>query len=257
LAKPVIVTGYEGNMGRRYTTILDYLGIPWYGIEYGYRVWDGVKKEQISELPCAVDYHSIIIATPTGSHLADIKKYKHLNIPMLCEKPVCMNLDDIAFIKETGVTIKMINQYEQLTGVSGESSYNYYKSGGDGLEWDCINIIGLSTTPPVLLNSSPVWSCTLNDKKLSIADMDQAYIDMIKEWIKKPKGDLDYIEHATKRVINRWFTHETSHNNSSSEIDIDETTEQSTEGDNEKDSSPKSARKLPKKRGVSSRAKQS
>jgi hypothetical protein len=97
----------------------------------------------------------------------------------------------------------MVNQYEYVTGKGNHSIgsfYNYWNSGKDGQQWDCINIIGLSETPPFLKTKSPIWNCSINGLSLNITSMDHAYIDMIQDWWEKPTPDLDYIEKAHRRV---------------------------------------------------------
>ena len=55
-----------------------------------------------------------------------------------------------------------------------------------------------------LKNDSPIWDCWINGKDLNIADMDFAYIEMVKDWIKNPTNNHDYILKAHKKV-NSWM----------------------------------------------------
>jgi hypothetical protein len=84
----------------------------------------------------------------------------------------------------------MVFQYSELVKPEsrGPSWYNYFKTGGDGLIWDCIQIIALSRTPPKIEARSPIWDCTINGQQLSLGDMDMAYVKNVKRWL-----DGDYM----------------------------------------------------------------
>jgi hypothetical protein len=105
------------------------------------------------------------------------------------------------------VPIAMVNQYAWLydKNTTGDSHYNYWNSGKDGQEWDCINIIGLSHKPPLLLNNSPKWMASINGLDLNLSDMDQAYCDMLRDWYRKPEGDMDYIVKAHQKVWDGFY----------------------------------------------------
>lgn len=254
---PIILAGYRGNMGRRYASILNHLEIPWIGTEHGGVVWDNRAGEQVSELPTLTKFHSIIIATPTFSHMTLIKKYRHLGVPMLCEKPITFDLDDIKVLDLLGVEVAMVNQYKFIYGQEGQGNdtwYEYYKSGADGLAWDCISLIALAEEKPYLSNKSPVWSAGINGKSLNISAMDYAYINMLEEWIANPKGDLEYIEMAHKRVV-EGFYHEESYYRGSGAIDKRETARQDQQGNSEGDDAAESPERLPKDSRVRKRSK--
>ena len=195
----VYVVGNRGNMARRYTAILDHLGVDHCGHDRG---------EEPNEGNLASATH-IIIATPTLCHLADIVRYGRYGKPILCEKPFTTDVDELWKFEREHRTIlpliSMVNQYAQLTSVAdapGLSSYDYFKSGGDGLIWDCINIIGLARGEIKLRNASPIWKCQINGRPLSIAGMDYAYVDMIVEWLRYPVSNFEYAKIAHAKVVN-------------------------------------------------------
>jgi hypothetical protein len=191
-----LVIGHKGNMGRRYTTILDHLGEHWIGADFG------------DAFPDSETFQRVIVATPTDSHVRIIRSLFAYRVPILCEKPVCKDLDALRGLiddcRKLGVKLTMINQYAYLHGPkfdpSERSYYNYFKSGGDGLAWDCINILGLAAERATLSNDSPRWLCQINGRSLSIGSMDQGYIDMLNDWLSNPKENLDYILKAHKRA---------------------------------------------------------
>lgn len=201
--KKVLVVGYKGNMGRRYTTILNHLGVEWSGVDYSNR--QGDEK--------GID--GIIVATPTRSHERVLTGLIGVyDAPVLCEKPMGRcgvfgppKIDKLQdFIETSGLNIRMVNQYQYMPGAdeadaTGKTYYNYFKTGQDGLAWDCINIIGMAKGEVQLKNDSPIWDCWINGKDLNIADMDFAYIEMVKDWIKNPTNNHDYILKAHQKVI--------------------------------------------------------
>jgi hypothetical protein len=96
-------------------------------------------------------------------------------------------VNNYAFMKPTGF---------KTTGII--TTYDYYHSGGDGIAWDCIQILNLDETgQPILKNDSPIW-------KYSKDVVDESYILMIEAFLKLEKDKLwgwDQIERAHERVL--------------------------------------------------------
>lgn len=185
-------------MGRRYQSILKYLDIPFKGVDAG----DAVPS---------LDYKGVLIATPTPTHVDLIEQYNHIGLPILCEKPISKNWEDLKRVIKLGDGVTMVNQYEYLArGKFGETFYNYWNSGKDGAGWDCINIIGLAKdTPARISNKSPIWQCTINGHEINIKHMDQAYCRMIDDWVKHPRvGNMEYIEKAHSRVLENMYIYD-------------------------------------------------
>lgn len=194
--KSVLVVGYLGNMGQRYCAILDRLGINWVGVD-------------LEDPYPAKDFDRVILATPTSSHSSDLNKLASYRVPVLCEKPIAKSPGEAAahlnHFEAIGVPLAMVNQYAYMSGVhNGDSGsltiYNYFKTGGDTLGWDCINILGLARAECILRNDSPVWQCTINGRQLKIDQMDLAYIDMIDDWMSNPESNPEYINEAHRRA---------------------------------------------------------
>lgn len=183
----ILVVGYKGNMGKRYTSILDYLGKSWTGVDYG----DDWPEEE---------FKGVLIATPTSNHLDDIYKASKYNCPILCEKPICIGIPEVEYVKDR---LTMVNQYAYLhrKGNEGRTYYNYFKTGSDGLAWDCINIVGLAKSTVILSNNSPYWFCIINDFILDISKMDDAYIAMVSDWLAHKLPNYDYLMEAHKKVL--------------------------------------------------------
>jgi hypothetical protein len=199
-------------MGRRYASILNYLGIDWSGIDIGD---DPVPKKETS---------GIIIATPTHSHLLDVKHYSLFWKPILVEKPLGKNQCFLANICNfTTTPLQMINQYAYYPFVEGQegiTEVDYYNTGGDGLIWDCINIIGLARGEVRIRNKSPVWNVTINGTKLDRSLIDQCYVDNISDWIRSPKKDnRDYIIKAHNRIVD-YERNQSSDRDPSSQIEF-------------------------------------
>jgi len=175
---------------------LEYLGHEWAGIDIGANVFNFGPE----------DADGILIASPTANHAHHIRAYLKYGKPILCEKPITKDLGDLErLLKEASdsqATLQMVNQYAMLATQSkrGDSGYNYFRHGSDSLEWDCINIIGLANGPVHLEETSPVWTCTINDEQLSIADMDRAYIRMIQGWLANPTDQSQYIWQAHEKT---------------------------------------------------------
>jgi hypothetical protein len=184
-------------MASRYTAILDYLGRPWVGVD----LYDKIPD---------VEYSQILICTPTDSHYGDIRLLcSRFKVPILCEKPITRVPHELADLLSLDIDLSMINQYNSMMRPypfmeePGRSHYNYFRSGKDGIEWDCINIIGLSDTPPTLTNKSPLWDCKINGQQLNLGDMDSAYVKQIRD--KSETCGKEYIEMAHKKVWEKFY----------------------------------------------------
>lgn len=78
--------------------------------------------------------------------------------------------------------------------------YNYFKTGNDGLLWDCINIIGTARGPYFIKNDSLIWDCQINGWPIDLRDMDQAYIWNLQDWVKGWRNK-DYILPTHLKVL--------------------------------------------------------
>jgi len=200
--KKVLVVGYKGNMGSRYTAILDMLGVEWDGTDL---------VEGCIDTKTDSDYDGVIIATPTDDHFNMINYIRGISDkPILCEKPIETSLHYLKMLLDRpNLNLRMINQYEYMPGADeadaeGKTYYNYFKSGRDGLAWDCINIIGMAKGDVELKNDSPLWECCINGSVLKLGWMDSAYIYMIDKWVKNPTNNHEYILKAHEKVI-KWM----------------------------------------------------
>lgn len=186
----IALIGSEGSMGTRYKAILNYLQEPFTSLDTKLEM----PKDKIIERAKACE--KIIIATPTHTHLEYLRELLPTKKSILCEKPITKSLDQLnelhTFCARSGLKYSMVMQYKELSGLTSEpgraSSYNYFRSGDDGLAWDCIQIIALARGPISLRNDSPTWECVINGKTQNIRDMDYAYIAMTKKWL---EGSLD------------------------------------------------------------------
>ena len=192
MIKKVLVVGYLGNMGKRYCSILNYLGVPWQGIDR-HNLKDKLDR----------DIGGILIATPTSMHFENIVRYSIYDLPILCEKPITKSEQELETIGDLCANLSVLNQYAFMIGneSKGTTYVDYYNTGADGLAWDCINLVGLSTGDCYLRNVSPVWSIILNGKPLNRSDVDVSYVDCIKHWLDVYPHDFNYIYYSHKRIL--------------------------------------------------------
>lgn len=201
--KKIAVIGGAGNMGRRYCSILRFLGVEYYIIEKG----DKLKIVEGTD--------GIILSTPTDHHFPMLTLCNEYNLPILCEKPITKKEKELDFILKMRSPLRMINQYEYFLQENKEvkivvakgyenlnTYYNYYNSGQDGIIWDCINLIGLSglKTNINLKNDSPIWECWINSKKIDREKIDESYIWNLEDWLEKFDDRKDYIKKAHNEV---------------------------------------------------------
>ncbi len=104
--------------------------------------------------------------------------------------------------REDLALVQMVNQYKYMQKpYRGETVYDYFKSGSDGLAWDAINICGLAEGKVTLKNKSPFWQCKLNGAVLSHGLVDHSYIEMVQAWLRDPKSNWAYARKAHEKVI--------------------------------------------------------
>jgi hypothetical protein len=178
----VLIVGHKGNMGRRYQAILNKLNVSWEGIDsetgHAGMVAKGARATHT------------IVATPTDTHGTILRALIPCGKPILCEKPItrdAMELDELRYLaKQNETPVSMVAQYSQfLEGhEEGDSFYDFYKHGDDGMFWDCIQIIGQAKSRCLISETSPVWKCQINGVKINPGLMDQAYVDYISNWLK-------------------------------------------------------------------------
>ena len=179
----ILLIGANGSMGKRYQAILNYLNKPFIAVD--------LETSFETVLNIALECNRIIIATPTDTHVKFLRELIPLNKKILCEKPVCKNsaeLEEILdLVKNSKSTFEMVFQYGELVNTKkthkGDTFYDYFKTGNDGLKWDCLQIIAIAKGQVKINNKSPIWTCKLNGTVLSSSAMDQAYIDFLDRWL--------------------------------------------------------------------------
>lgn len=190
----ILIVGADGNMGHRYKAVLDYIGLPYTGVDINSSILETIYQ--------AKDCEGIIIATPTDTHYYILQKLYETKIdtPVLCEKPLTRDIQQLHEITQVfakQIPLTMVLQYHFADRLPGmvtytESEvvygtyYNYFKHGNDGLKWDCIQIIGLSDGNGLIEETSPIWDCIINGERIDYSDMDEAYVKMIRHWRGNP-----------------------------------------------------------------------
>lgn len=196
MKKRIYIYGCNGGMGRRYRAILKRLGHEWSGFDL-----DGHHGD--FEF---ADSDGVIIATPTPTHGQIILSLAGSGKPLLCEKPVTRDLDELRSlmmaVARNSTPMQMVCQYDHLVNPAwyGPTIYDYYRTGPDGLPWDCMQIIWHAKQTPEIRNESPVWRCIINGQELKLGDMDRAYVAEIKGWLEAPRNDIARILAAHEKV---------------------------------------------------------
>lgn len=204
----VLVVGSAGNMGRRYISILKTLKVPFVGIDAGEKSEDR-------------DFTHAIVATPTEIHLDSIQDViqNYGIIKILCEKPLCKNTKQLEYLKLflsawEVIKLDMVQNYafasdlepEELINSKGHTVYDYFNSGKDGKDMDCIQLIALASGSYELHNDSPVWKCMINGIEIRRGDIDLSYCRMIEHWLSaKPMPlPIKYLMTVNERVTSLW-----------------------------------------------------
>lgn len=194
----VLIIGSEGSMGKRYQSILRFLGKSFMCVDLHNKNTDYEYMHRRAS--------GFIVATPTGTHHSIIKSLAPNRKPILCEKPVTKSPAEFTDMKvalmENKTPFRMMMQYEMLVGKSriGPTFYDYFRHGNDGLIWDCMQIIALARGKVELRENSPIWMCKINGQMLSLSHMDAAYIGYVQKWFNDPSQDLGYLTAIHQKV---------------------------------------------------------
>lgn len=166
----VLIVGELGNMGKRYKTILDFLKIENKGIDLGERIpkhWD-----------------SCIVTTPTDTHYDVVKNLEIFKRPILCEKPLSKNPNEIKKLKGDIFLVcnwKFVFPYD-LYADENKCRYNFYNTGKDGIIWDLCQLIYLDEDIPIIDNDSPIFAASINGIPVSLEMIQWSYIRMLDLW---------------------------------------------------------------------------
>ena len=172
----VLIVGSEGNMGQRYVAICRERDIPYLCYDLNTKIHPH-------------GYDKIIIATPTHTHLDMLRRYCMQNVDILIEKPICKTprgLEELKSIFRVSRRIYMVNQYAYHSNLNYDKEltfYDYFKTGEDGLSFDCIQLLALAEGRVRLFNKSPKWKCTVNGIEYDLSRMDDYYIKMIEDFV--------------------------------------------------------------------------
>jgi len=171
----ICVVGGNGNMGKRYRSICDFLGINHVATDVG------------EDVPDASHY---IVATPTETHVdLSIKLAKRGNV--LCEKPIAFDVEPLNALPRN---VFMVNNYAFYPSVTSSvlrtTVYDFYNCGPHGPAWDCIQIIYLANSSCKILNTSPIWKCQINGVKLNREGLDLAFCEMVRAFWRDDKKRL-------------------------------------------------------------------
>lgn len=185
----ILIIGSEGAQGKRYQAILKYLHKETYCADLG---------SDLNQIFGFGDVDGVIIATPTSDHLdrfheiLDMEEYRG---PILCEKPITTDVLRLKELVMKRPKLTMVMQYRHFLDEEdyGDSFYNYFRHGNDGLYWDCLQIIGLAKGHVTVHETSPIWTCAINGVKLNVQQMDRAYVQEIRSWLRGEKQDLGQV----------------------------------------------------------------
>lgn len=195
MKQKVVIIGSAGNMGRRYCAILKnvFPKIQVVGVDLK-DLWPS-------------KFDKAIIATPTNTHFQICKKLIDKGKTFLCEKPITFRPDQSESIQSYANGF-MVNNWcyavpgEYLVATKNNVDYDYYSTGKDGLNWDCIQLHGLAKTIK-LNNKSHVFSALINGIPINREMIDISYVRMLKDFVGgeyERLWDLGFAHKLTEKV---------------------------------------------------------
>lgn len=181
----ILLVGGEGSIGRRYQTILRNLDIPHRVKEF----YDNLNLDGITKA---------IIATPTKLHYDHCKWFENTGIPLLVEKPVSKNKEEVLDLINRGLEFYVVNNWSfvlpiGMTPGKSEIRYNFYNTGRDGLWWDAIQLVYIAeklNCPIRVETKSPTWDVFMGNFKIPYSFIEQSYVEMIRAFYDGDYGKL-------------------------------------------------------------------
>jgi Oxidoreductase family, NAD-binding Rossmann fold len=181
MSEPVLLLGGAGSIGTRYQAILKSIKVP-------YLVYDAEQEDGFScngeKNLSNISFDKAIICTPTDTHMNYVSQLIHLGKTFLCEKPLAKTEDELQTKEDYPFGFVVCN-YKFITkayGMNPKLTYDYYKTGQDGLLFDCCQIIYLDPECE-LDNQSPLWDFTVNGHPIPYRSLELSYVQMIKSFI--------------------------------------------------------------------------
>lgn len=184
----ICIVGINGNQGKRYKAICNFLSIPYTGFDIKADMADDICH--LSSCQSDMDYYlsksdRIILATDTNSHLYLLEKLMPLGKPILCESPVVnthAGLNRVLNLYHLHRTqLFMVNHlaYQKNQVKEGHTYFNFYKI---RTYIDCIQIVYMASQGFTIKHESPFWDLTINGMKYEKSDIDLLYKLMVQDF---------------------------------------------------------------------------
>jgi hypothetical protein len=212
----ILVVGSAGNMGKRYCAILRWL-------HHEVLTWDKTTDRPGSLNRAIANADRVIIATPTPTHIEVATRCAKLGKSFLCEKPVDKDPQKIAELeslcRRNGADGRMVcnwsfsfcvppmvnRHHRPILSRAHGVSYNCFRTGNDGLGWDCIQLAYLARDSRSLFlgNDCPYLHATINGRRVTTDNIERSYIAMIETWLTNPSllWNLQDAKSATHAVL--------------------------------------------------------
>jgi len=186
MADPVLLIGGQGNIGQRYQAILRHLEIP-------FLVHDIDAERDLHEIA----FEKAIICTPTPTHMEYVHLLMKMDKMFLCEKPLTMDPMDEVKPYKRGFVVCNYKFVAHNHGPVVSVFYDYYKTGNDGVLWDCCQLIYLDPDCEIC-TTSPIWTLAINGRPQPYRNLELSYVQMIKSFCWNNGKELWSLEDGMK-----------------------------------------------------------
>lgn len=190
------MVGGLGSIGSRYVAILKYLG-------HESIIYDTKLSDPSTDWP--KDFEKAIIAAPTDAHFDFCRMMMEMGKPFLCEKPMSKSLNECLELEtlDKNKLGRVVCNYKFIT--KRPTLYDYFKTGSDGLYWDCSQLIYLN--PEIeLCTNSPIWTLEENGNNIPYQWLENSYFHMINDFLNNNGENCWTLEDGrmmTEVVLNR------------------------------------------------------
>jgi hypothetical protein len=192
----ILLVGGLGSIVTRYRAILENMGIPYDIYDYHTGILSNTHGETNLQ---DIKFDKAIICTPTDTHIRYCQELELTGKPYLCEKPLTKDPEELVLAEKFQRGYMVCNYKILLDHVSrdGHIVYDYYRTGKDGLLWDCCQLLYLDPLAYVN-NKSPIYRLHVHNPydeydcygEIPYQLVERSYISMIIKFVNGEYADL-------------------------------------------------------------------
>lgn len=210
----LLIIGAAGQIGTRYRHVLNYLGRGFISHDINF-IQDTLPREVFITHKLLKDWRHlpVLVCTPSHTHYKTVKRLMDLGYTkFLVEKPVFTegtHYYEALDWRLDGISIHAAMNYKELDDKTSEgfTVYKNFYAGKEKTKWNLFQPVALARGDIEIDLRCPIWTCYLNGKKISLEQINQSYLEMIKKYLSNDHRCVTLSEaHDYFYKVERWFS---------------------------------------------------